>query len=246
MRCYRLLMPLVAVTGFAFAASNAAADVIVHSGAGAVQPDENLLFNQPGLNAGPDTTVTGATNTSHFIIDLTSGENIMTPSGGQARVEAEDGAYSTLTISVNSANPSFGITELEFNVNTLQGESGFLRLDFEGEGFAGFTTFVDNNLDPLTLGNGSNFFGIEGINSQFITSVTITAVDAPNSTGQATDIIQDIRQIRLSGVADVNNPGDGGTVVPEPASLALWLLLACGIGVVAFRRRPALATARAT
>ncbi|MFO0912096.1 MAG: hypothetical protein U0795_04020 [Pirellulales bacterium] len=42
-------------------AAPASASVVFHVGAGAVQPDENLLFNQPGLTS-TGTTVEGATN----------------------------------------------------------------------------------------------------------------------------------------------------------------------------------------
>ena len=61
--------------------------------------DENILFNSPDLILGPALTVQGVTNQTHFLVSFTGLENLIA-NGGQARVEAEDGAFSYLTIAV--------------------------------------------------------------------------------------------------------------------------------------------------
>jgi hypothetical protein len=78
------------------------------------------------------------------------------------------------------------------------------------------------------LGNGSNFIGIEAINGQFITSVTLTSLQGISSS----PIIEDVRQIRISG--ETLTPDSGPLPnLPEPASLVIWCM--SGLGLVAAR-----------
>lgn len=254
--CRRSLLPVLALLLGACSWRTAAADPItVYSSPGAVQPDENVLYHGSGT-VSQGTTVTGATNNTGFLVDITSNDSpqvtLQSFGNGQARVQnslfsnQNPAGFSSIVISPNSANSNFGFTEVEFNVNVLNGTSGVLQLDFEGQGFTAFSTTVDMNGDPLDLGNGENFFGITADSGSFITSLTLTAL----VNGQPSPIIQDLRQLRVSGL--VNNPGGGppgpGTVpsVPEPASLLLWVLLGgAAIGAVVHRRVSARRPARA-
>jgi hypothetical protein len=217
------------------------AGIVVYSAPGFVQPDENLMFNASGLISGPANPVTGATNATGFVINLSSNENLVTPSGGQARVEAADGASSTLTLTPNAANPNFAFTEAEFNVNTLNQTSAFLKIEIQGKNGAtpfNFTTQVDKDGNPLVINQGSNWFGIDTTAGDVITSLKITAIDG---SGNAVQIIQDVRQIRVSGLDNPGSPGGGGggtvfTPVPEPTSALAFGLLIAGVGGYAWRR----------
>ncbi|MGB6044760.1 MAG: hypothetical protein WBF93_16500, partial [Pirellulales bacterium] len=79
-------------------ASPGKAAVIISSGAGAVQPDENIQYNDAGLVA-RGTTITGQTNNTNFVVDVEAKDvplptldfELFTPSGGQARIEGIDG-----------------------------------------------------------------------------------------------------------------------------------------------------------
>lgn len=241
-----MIRAIVAVTVILVSQAITHAEVIVYGNPGEVQPHENLLFNSPGLIS-TGNPVTGATNQSGFVLDLSSsapptGVVLTTPSGGQARVQnvaysnSNQVGISSLTITPNAlANPQLGFSEVEFNVNLLRGQTGFLQLDFAGIGtVTPATTTVDLNGDPLALGNGSNWIGIETINDTLLQSVTLTALDA---NGNPVAIIQDVRQIRVTG-GDVNDPQGGPITIPstpEPFSLAIWAILA--IVAVAFYRR---------
>jgi hypothetical protein len=191
-------------------ASTTSAGVIFHVGAGAVQPPENLLFNAPGLIS-TGTTVEGETNQTNSLVQIISNDNpletLTTPAQGQARIEAVDGAYSSVMIV-----PQGGyITEMEFNVNVLNQESGTFQLSLLDQ----FNNVILDTFNPNTLGQGENFFSFETDGGTFIQKATLTA------SGQ---IIQDLRQIRL-GISEV----------PEPGSLAL-VLSTLPLGLLRFRR----------
>src|SRR4051794_17245275 len=87
-------------------AGNAAATVLFTIGNDPQVDEENIVFNGAGTVPGPDTTVTGRTNISDLIVSFTSSENLVTPSSGQARIEAQDGAFTDLSVFLN--NGTFG------------------------------------------------------------------------------------------------------------------------------------------
>jgi hypothetical protein len=191
--------------------SSTEASFIFHVGAGAIQPNENLLFNEEGL-ADVGTTVEGITNNTGAIFEVISNDNpqdvLTTPSAGQARVEAQDGSYSSIMLTPKEDGVFF--TQLEFNVNVLNMQSGTFSLSvLDQDG----VTHQDD-FDPNTLAQGENFFSVDAQDGMLIQKATLTANAA---------IIQDVRQIRLDGV------------VPEPSALALGLF-AC-IGLLGLRRR---------
>ena len=192
-------------------ASSTEASFIFHVGAGAIQPSENLLFNEEGL-ADVGTTIEGITNNTAAIFEVISNDNpqdvLVTPSAGQARVEAQDGSFSSIMITPQEDGVFF--TQLEFNVNVLNMQSGTLSLSvLDQDG----VTHQDD-FDPNTLAQGENYFSVDAQDGMLIQKATLTANAA---------IIQDVRQIRLDGV------------VPEPSALALGLF-AC-IGLLGLRRR---------
>ena len=70
------------------------------------QTDENVLFNESGLWDNQN-TVQGITNQTDLIIDFMGLETMVTPSGGQARIEANDGDFSQLSIQMNETDGIF-------------------------------------------------------------------------------------------------------------------------------------------
>jgi hypothetical protein len=184
-----LLLALVLVTGAL--GSPAEAGIIIQTG-NVPQMDENILFNEPGL-IGTGNPVTGITNQTGLIVAFTSDEILTTPSGGQARVEAVDGAFFTYAFEV----PGGTFLSYIFNLNVLgstQGTATISALD-------NFGTVLSGN---FAVGVGENFFTVSTVDDQRLTRVQVV-----------TDVgLLDVRQNRVGGAA---------LVVPEPATLLLLL-----------------------
>jgi hypothetical protein len=156
--------------------------------------EENVLFNQNGLILGPALTVTGEIS-SEYLISFTSNENLFTPSIGQARVAAQDGAFSQLGISLG-ANV---FTDIIFNLNTDNSTPGVATITVTEVAGLG-ATFL------FPVAQGQNFLTITDTDGGFLKLVSIiSTVD-----------VNDIRQTRISGA------GEG--VVPEPATYVLFAM----------------------
>jgi hypothetical protein len=156
--------------------------------------EENVLFNQDGLILGPALTVTGEID-SDYLISFTSNENLLTPSIGQARVAAQDGAFTQLAISLGSDV----FTDIIFNLNTDNSTPGVATItvtEVDGPG----ATFL------FPVSHGQNFLTITDTDGGFLKLVSITSTVAVN----------DIRQTRISGA--------GENVVPEPATYMLFAM----------------------
>jgi hypothetical protein len=120
-------------------------------------------------------------------------------------------------------NSNLRFEDLIFNAAVVGnlGNGGSLTLDVVGvnpDNTPASATFtVDGNNNPLTVGNGSNFFTVLATGGMLMTSVEIRA--------NAGTSYADLRQIRISGV------------VPEPASAALLMLFAAVLPYIVRRYR---------
>jgi hypothetical protein len=170
------------------------ASVIFQPGNHPGQDEENVLFNQNGLILGPAFTVTGEIK-SEYLVYFMSDENLFTPSLGQARVAAQDGAFRQLEISLGENV----FNDIIFNLNTPNSTPGIAVITVtEVAGPGAIYLFP--------VAQGQNFLTIAGLNGGFLRSVSISS----------TVDINDIRQTRISGA--------GETVVPEPGTYMLWAL----------------------
>ena len=155
-------------------------------------------------------TVSGQTNPTDTLVGITGEEDLITPALGQARVEAEDGAFTIATIA--PINPGLAFSSLSFQVNPTDQSGGTLTLEVENQ--FGVLAMFAQDITP-----GLVFFGVIAMDGQVIERGTIT-VDG--------NTIADIRQIRV-----------GLVPVPELASLALSGIGLASVGLVALLRRRA-------
>jgi hypothetical protein len=190
--------------------------------------DENVLVTAATNQA----TISGVTNNSGVGVLYTSttdgspgtGHGLNGNANGQADVGAFDGLLSDLTFTLQGGATFASAT---WNLFPLSGNAA-------NEATSVIITYLDPLGHSQTLSintNGQNFMGIFGDAGERFISVEFTA--NPTTTG-----IQDMRQLRLGGVA-----GPNGNPLPEPATWAMMLL---GFGAVGFglrrNRRKALLT----
>jgi hypothetical protein len=206
--------PVFAATVGAFALASLApaahADIVFFEGAGFVQPEENVLLNFNLSGA----TITGTTNQSGTLITFSQPdlpENLITPSNGQASIQAGDGAFTSLRTAVSSGTT---FTLFEANPSFLTGGTLFTVRVTEDNGQVSNRTF--------TAGNGQSFFGVQAVANQRISFIDILA--PANS-------ISEVSQVRIGGISTAANP------VPEPSEWVAMGMAAASVGGLMVRAR---------
>jgi|SwirhirootsSR3_FD_contig_81_791894_length_1024_multi_2_in_0_out_0_1 hypothetical protein len=178
-------------------AGTAKADIVVTSGVNN-QGTDNVLLN-PATNV---LTVTGTVGQNNLLVNFTStsGSGLLNANpSGQATVSGGTGNIALTQLTFGLANNDT-FTRAVFNINAAT--DGEVRIRVEGVNIDG-GFFQD---DFVVDANGQNFFTVDAINGQLITSISLTGISGAT--------FQDVRQVRLGGSEIVET-------VPEPASMVL-------------------------
>lgn len=193
----RMILTLAIFGVVSVAAGTARADIVVVSGVNN-QGTDNVLLN-PATNV---LTVTGTVGQNNLLVNFTSTSGSMllnaNPSG-QATVSGGLGNAPFTQLTFGLAN-SDTFTRAVFNINAAT--NGSVVIHVEGVNING--GFFED--DFIVDANGQNFFTVDAINGQAITSISLTAINGA--------VFEDVRQVRLGG-------GEVVQTVPEPASMFL-------------------------
>jgi hypothetical protein len=197
---------------FAFTVSVSAAHASIIVTAGSQGTGENVVFNTATVNGN---TIDATTNKG-TAVTISSTENLVIPSSGQATVTALDGTLSDLTWELT--NQSLGYKLGVFNVNMHNGN------DKNQNATAIIINVEDLNgadySQTWTIPN-SGFFTIQANGDSLIGAVSFTVAEPLGSS------IASVSQIRLEGVS----------AVPEPSTWAMMILGFFGLGFMAYRKR---------
>jgi hypothetical protein len=173
--------------------------------------EENILFNGVGSISGPALTVTGRTTQSDLLVNFLGQENLVTPANGQARVAAEDGAFTFLSISLPGG--TFHDFILNINQNRANGFGGVAHVVVDLLGAPDVAYDFD-----LADTNGQNFLTIRTSLGDRIECISFTS--------SVVVAFVDFRQNRISGAE---------LTVAEPGTLAL--VAVAFLGIATSRRR---------
>ena len=179
--------------------------------------EENILLNNNDVG----TTLTGTLNQSGALFNIIGNETLKSQANGQATVSAQDGSFTYLKIEPATNGTTFQDLILDI----------FLEGTGQQSGTVTFTAFLSGGgsvtSSPFSIDQGSNFFTIIASGGQSLVGLEL------NETGD--DAIDQVRQIRISGVACVD--GCPGPPVAEPGLLALLGTAMLGMIGFASRRR---------
>ena len=198
----RLRIAALAVAALC-ATANAPAGLIIEDRPSFVQPDENVLLRDDNVAALTTAGITNQTRTLVLFSQPVAAESILSPSQGQARIDAVDGEFASLRIELEQG---LLFTELEANPHIVSRGLSYTILAFDALGaLLGSATF--------TSANGQNYFGVLATGGTLIRYVDFLA---------PTNAIEDVRQVRIGGIRPEEiEPPEEVPIAPEPSSLAL-------------------------
>jgi PEP-CTERM motif-containing protein len=194
----RLVVALAMFVIVGVAAGTAKADIVVVTGVNN-QGTDNVLLN-PATDV---LTVTGTVGQNNLLVNFTSssGSGLLNANpSGQATVSGGTGNTALTQLTFGLANNDT-FTRAVFNINASS--DGSVLIHVEGVNIDGGFFEDDFTVDA----NGQNFFTVDAISGQAMTSISLTAINGA--------VFQDVRQVRLGG-------GEVVETVPEPASMLLF------------------------
>ena len=207
-----------------FVAAPASAAIVLAPGGSAIQPAENLLFNNDPVNG---LAIAGLTNQTDTLVTVTGGETLV-GNGGQARVEAADGRISSAfsyqglsgqLLGFDFADTSQAFNAAEFKIFVGRGTATVLTLTaFSTQGQMAQQTFAIPS---------SGFFNLDATGGDLIDRFSFAANGS----------VEDVRQIRIGGVQAISQAVVTG--VPEPATWAMLILGFAALGAALRARRAA-------
>jgi hypothetical protein len=207
---------LIFVTFLTLCVAGANASIIVATGNNPSGTEQNVLLTSGATGS----TISGTTNQSNTVVNITSSTQLVADASGQSTITASVGSFNNITIGIASGSI---FTDLIFAVDVAgNGTSCASCLTFTAN-----ANETNNTVSTVTApgtfgaGPGTSFFTATATNGETLNSFTLTS-SSP---------LADIRQIRISGVS---SPGGGTGAVPEPST---YLLVAAGVGLIAIGRK---------
>jgi hypothetical protein len=209
------LLAFVAASALGMCASSfsAKAAIQILTGSNAAVT-ENVLFSNNPPSA---LTVQGITDPASALVNFTGAETLI-GNGGQAKLEAVDGAFSQVSWILNT--PNTGYTDLQFNIDFPNPTGGSPDLGT-------ITITVLNQFGVATVlsgaelaSNGQNTFQAHAMGGDLITQVLLSGTQWTS-----------LQQIRLGGIEPIS------AAAPELSTWAMMLLGFAGIGFLAYRRK---------